>query len=113
MRARVGERAIAVASGDEWLRAAAEHVDLTPDARRRDDAATVEAQLAWANIYTVPSKRVRLDAMGNVFERSVGARGLLRPWPFERGAARPYALSARRPDAALDQVGRQLLEGAE
>ena len=111
-RARVGKCAIAVASGDQWLRAAAEHVDLCPDARRRDDA-TVEAQLAWANMTRLAIERVCLDVMERV-ERSVGARGLLRPWPFER-VLRDLTLYLRQPapDAALDQVGRQLLEGAE
>jgi alkylation response protein AidB-like acyl-CoA dehydrogenase len=109
-RARVGGCAIAVASGDQWLRAAADHVDLSPDPGRDDADAGVEAQLAWANMTRLAIERVCLDVMERV-ERSVGARGLLRPWPFER-VLRDLTLYLRQPapDAALDQVGRQLLE---
>jgi alkylation response protein AidB-like acyl-CoA dehydrogenase len=109
-RARVGECAIAMASGEQWLRAAAGHVDLSPNILRRDDAASVETQLAWANMTRLAIERVCLDVMERV-ERSVGARGLLRPWPFEH-VLRDLTLYLRQPapDAALDQVGRQLLE---
>ena len=113
-RARVGECAMAVASGDQWLRAAAECVDLSPDASRTRDSddSDIERQLAWANMTRLAIERICLDVMERV-ARSVGARGLLRPLPFER-LLRDLTLYLRQPapDAALDQVGRVTLESA-
>jgi alkylation response protein AidB-like acyl-CoA dehydrogenase len=107
-RHRAGQAAIAVETGARWLSGAAEHVDLTPDAGRAVDVTTV---VTYANMTRLAIERACLDVM-ELAERSVGARGLLRPHPFER-LVRDLTLYLRQPapDAALAQVGQALLEG--
>jgi alkylation response protein AidB-like acyl-CoA dehydrogenase len=106
-RARAGQAAIAVESGNLWLRGAARHVDLSPDPDRSDDPAP---QIAYANMTRVAIEHACQTVM-RLVEESVGARGLLRPHPVER-IVRDLTLYLRQPapDAALAGVGEHLLE---
>lgn len=106
-RARAGQAAIAVETGNLWLRGAARHVNLSPNSDRTDDPAP---QIAYANMTRVAIEQVCQSVM-RLVEESVGARGLLRPHPVER-IVRDLTLYLRQPapDAALAGVGEYLLE---
>jgi alkylation response protein AidB-like acyl-CoA dehydrogenase len=106
-RHRVGQAAIAVETGERWLAGAAERVDLAPDPACVDDPTP---SVTYANMTRLAIERVCLEVM-ELTERAVGARGLLRPHPFER-LVRDLTLYLRQPapDAALAQVGQAWLE---
>ena len=103
-RERVGKMASLIEAGDLWLRGAGEITD-NPEA----DAETVVqyAHMARAAIEEICLEVLRLS------ERCVGARGLLRPHPFER-IHRDLTLYLRQPDsdAALVDAGRYVLESS-
>ena len=106
-RQRLGEMALALESGRQWLRAAAEHA-ARPGATAPDGA---EATVAYANLTRTAIEKICLDMLP-LAERSVGARGLLRPLPFERlHRDLTHYLRQPAPDAALADVGRFVLEG--
>ncbi len=109
-RARAGQAAIEVETGNLWLRGAARHVDLTPDRTRTDDPAP---QIAYANMTRVAIEHACQTVMRLVVE-SVGARGLLRPHPIER-IVRDLTLYLRQPapDAALAVAGEYALQSEE
>jgi alkylation response protein AidB-like acyl-CoA dehydrogenase len=109
-RARAGQVAIAVETGNRWLAGAAHQVDLTPDPTRSDDTT---AAIAYANMTRTAIEQVCLDVM-RLVEHSVGARGLLRPHPVER-IVRDLTLYLRQPapDAALADAGAFTLESDE
>ncbi|WP_240471719.1 acyl-CoA dehydrogenase family protein [Hymenobacter aerophilus] len=101
-RQRLGQLSILVASGQHWLRAAA---DLA--ARPGPDAETV---VAHANLVRSAIEDICLRLMP-LAERCVGARGLLRPEPFERlHRDLTHYLRQPAPDAALADAGRYALE---
>lgn len=101
-RERVGKMTALIETGDLWLRGAGEIAD-NPDASA--DAVVQYAHLARATI-----ENICLDVL-RLAERCVGARGLLRPNPFER-IHRDLTLYLRQPgsDAALVDAGRYVLE---
>ena len=117
-RARLGEAAILIESGNLWLRGAAGIVDAHADIFSTTLASTdrpgmeesVERLVAYANMMRAAVERICLDVM-RLVERSVGARGLLQPLPFER-IHRDLTTYLRQPapDAALDDAGRYALE---
>ena len=96
-RLRLGEMAMRVESGGLWLHGAARHVD---DTRY--------AQMMRAAIEDVGLRVMQLA------ERCVGARGLLRPEPFER-LHRNLTLYLRQPapDAGMASVGQHVLTRQE
>jgi alkylation response protein AidB-like acyl-CoA dehydrogenase len=104
-RQRIGEAAILIESGNQWLKAAAERVDLSPAAGA--DSATT---LGYANMTRTAIETICLEII-RIVERSVGVRGLLRPSPIER-ILRDLTMYLRQPapDAALAQVGQVALE---
>jgi alkylation response protein AidB-like acyl-CoA dehydrogenase len=106
-RQRLGEMAIALESGQQWLRGAAEHA-------ARPDAATpeaAEATVAYANMTRTAIETICLTML-QLAERSVGARGLLQPLPFERlHRDLTHYLRQPAPDGSLADVGRFVLEG--
>ena len=106
-RTRVGEMAIGVESGALWLRGAAALADRSPYADGDGDA---ERFVAYVNMARTAIERICLDAM-RLAEQTVGARGLLPPYPFER-IIRDLTLYLRQPapDAALAGAGRYVLE---
>ena len=109
-RARAGQAAIAVETGNLWLRGAALHVDLSPTPGRTDDPSP---SVAYANMTRVAIESACQSVM-RLVEESVGARGLLRPHPVER-IVRDLTLYLRQPapDAALASAGGFALESEE
>jgi alkylation response protein AidB-like acyl-CoA dehydrogenase len=103
-RQRLGEMALLIESGRQWLRAAAEH-----EARA---TATAEATVAHANMVRTAVEEICLRVLP-LAERCVGARGLLRPEPFERlHRDLTHYLRQPAPDAAQADAGRFVLESA-
>ena len=106
-RQRLGEMAIALESGLQWQRGAAENA-ARPTAAT---AAGTEATVAYANMMRTATEKICLDML-QLAERSVGARGLLQPLPFERlHRDLTHYLRQPAPDASLADVGRFVLEG--
>ena len=108
-RQRLGEMAIALESGRQWLRGVADNA-------ARPGAATpagAEATVAYANMTRTAIEKICLDML-HLAERCVGARGLLQPLPFERlHRDLTHYLRQPAPDGALADVGRFVLENQE
>jgi alkylation response protein AidB-like acyl-CoA dehydrogenase len=104
-RERVGKMASLIETGDLCLRGAGEMTD-NPEA----DADTV---VQYAHMARAAIEEICLDVL-RLSERCVGARGLLRPHPFER-IHRDLTLYLRQPgsDAALVDAGRFVLESSQ
>ena len=105
-RARLGEMALLIECGRLWLDGAARHAD---GAMSRDGAADAAAAVGYANLMrsAIEASRLRVLALA---ERCVGARGLLRPEPFERlHRDLTHYLRQPAPDAALADAGRHVL----
>ena len=104
-RERVGKMASLIETGDLWLRGAGELTDI-PDA----DPETV---VQYAHMARSVIENICLDVL-RLSERCVGARGLLRPNPFER-IHRDLTLYLRQPgsDSALVDAGRYALESKD
>lgn len=106
-RQRLGEMAIALESGRQWLHGAAEHA-------ARAGAASpegAEATVAYANMMRTAIEKICLDTL-QLAERSVGARALLQPLPFERlHRDLTHYLRQPAPDGAVADAGRFVLEG--
>ncbi len=101
-RQRLGQLSILVASGQHWLQAAAELA-----ARPGPDAETL---VAHANLVRSAIEDICLRVLP-LAERCVGARGLLRPEPFERlHRDLTHYLRQPAPDAALADAGRYALD---
>ncbi|KAA9325293.1 acyl-CoA dehydrogenase family protein [Hymenobacter busanensis] len=99
-RQRLGEMAILVESGHQWLHGAAAH------AGRPAAIEQAEATVAYANMVRTAIEEVCLRVL-QLAERSVGARGLLRPHPLERlHRDLTHYLRQPAPDAALADAGR-------
>ena len=109
-RARLGEMAMRVESGNGWLRGAARIFD---DYLTDKNDEKIERVLAYAAMTRTAIEQICQDVM--LFcERSVGARGLMRPLPFER-IIRDLTIYLRQPapDATLDSIGKFVLENTE
>ena len=108
-RARVGEMAWRIESGRLWLRGAAEHAGLALSGSAAVDAEGSARTLAYANLMRSAIEETCLRVI-ELAERSVGARGLLRPEPFERlHRDLTHYLRQPAPDAALADAGRHVL----
>ena len=107
-RSRVGQMAIAVESGRQWLRAAAEVAEKAFDP---SDHALVRATITHSQMTRTAIESICQDVL-RLAEQSVGSRGLIRPHPIER-VGRDLTLYLRQPgpDSALAQVGQAWLEG--
>ncbi|GAB2791975.1 alkylation response protein AidB-like acyl-CoA dehydrogenase [Hymenobacter luteus] len=107
-RHRLGEMSLLVASGQHWLRAAADFVAHSTAELTGPEAA--EATVAHANLVRSAIEELCLRLMP-LAERCVGARGLLRPEPFERlHRDLTHYLRQPAPDAALADAGRYALQ---
>ena len=104
---RVGEMAIAIEAGNLWLTGAANAAD---DFWRQPDAAMSKRFLHYANQMRTAIEQICQTVMLHC-ERAVGARGLMRPYHFER-IIRDLTIYLRQPapDAALSSVGCYALE---
>ncbi|RIV18501.1 acyl-CoA dehydrogenase family protein [Fibrisoma montanum] len=99
-KARIGEMTYLIESGNQWLNAAGDKTDVW---LTQDDSA--DKIVAYANMTRTAIEQICLRTM-ELAERSVGARGLLRPLPFER-IHRDLSMYLRQPapDAALTGIG--------
>ena len=103
-RHRLGEMSMLVASGQHWLQAAAVQTAAHTDA---------DTTVAHANLVRSAIEALCLQLLP-LAERCVGARGLLRPEPFERlHRDLTHYLRQPAPDAALADAGRYALESHE
>ena len=104
-KARLGEQAIAIEAGNLWLLGAARSAE--------DAAASPEAVVAYANMVRTAIAEA-CETVLRLAERSVGARGLLRPHPIERvGRDLTTYLRQPNPDGALAGVGRFVADRLE
>ncbi|WP_133274100.1 acyl-CoA dehydrogenase family protein [Hymenobacter radiodurans] len=104
---RLGELAGLIEGGNLWLRGAADHA--SRPAATLDAGATV----AYANLVRTAIEDICLRTL-QLAERCVGARGLLRPEPFERlHRDLTHYLRQPAPDAAIADAGRFALAQTE
>jgi alkylation response protein AidB-like acyl-CoA dehydrogenase len=111
-QARVGKMAIAIESGNLWLRGAADLVAAYAPVFGGDPSLAndqADKLVAYANMVRTVIEQICMDVM-QLCERSVGTRGLLPPHPMER-IIRDLTLYLRQPvfDAALANVGQYAL----
>ena len=103
-RQRLGEMALLIESGTLWLRGAADH------ASRPTAESDAEATVAYANMMRTAIEEICLRIL-QLAERCVGARGLLKPEPFERlHRDLTHYLRQPAPDAAQADAGRFALD---
>lgn len=105
---RLAEMACLIESGNHWLRAAGENTD-----RWLAEGVDWQKIVAFANMTRTAIEEICLRVMP-LAERCVGARGLLRPHPFER-IHRDLTLYLRQPapDATLVDIGKFVLTNAQ
>ncbi|MEH2380371.1 MAG: acyl-CoA dehydrogenase family protein [Nostoc sp.] len=110
---RLGRMAIAIESGNLWLRGAADRVAAYAPVFGGDPTVThpqADQLVAYANMVRTAIEQICIDVM-QLCQRSVGTRGLLPPNPMER-IIRDLTLYLRQPafDAALANVGQYVLQ---
>ncbi|WP_077921914.1 acyl-CoA dehydrogenase family protein [Spirosoma sp. 209] len=103
-QARLAEMAYLIESGNQWINAAG---------AKADDWLAQEQEagrlVAYANMTRTAIEEICLRVMP-LAERSVGARGLMRPLPFERiHRDLTFYLRQPAPDATLVDIGRYVL----
>ncbi|QIL76955.1 acyl-CoA dehydrogenase family protein [Hymenobacter sp. HDW8] len=104
---RLGELAGLIEGGNLWLRGAADH------ASRPTATLDAGATVAYANLVRTAIEDICLRTL-QLAERCVGARGLLRPEPFERlHRDLTHYLRQPAPDAAIADAGRFALAQTE
>jgi alkylation response protein AidB-like acyl-CoA dehydrogenase len=105
-RQRLGEMLTLHEAGQRWLRGAAEAAVLPATPAESALPARIEALAAYVNALRATTEDICLQTL-RLAERSVGARGLLQPEPFERlHRDLTHYLRQPAPDAALADVGR-------
>ena len=103
-RQRLGEMTLLVEGGQLWLTGAAARYPTS-----EQEEAQAESVVAYANMVRSAVEDICLRVL-RLAERSVGARGLLRPHPLERlHRDLTHYLRQPAPDAALADVGRYAL----
>lgn len=104
-RTRLAEMAWLIESGNQWIRAAGEKTDAW---LAEENGA--EKIVAYANMTRTAIEEICLRVMP-LAERSVGARGLMRPLPFERiHRDLTFYLRQPAPDATIVDIGRYVLD---
>ncbi|MBW4655728.1 MAG: acyl-CoA/acyl-ACP dehydrogenase [Kaiparowitsia implicata GSE-PSE-MK54-09C] len=112
---RLGQMAIALETGQLWLRGAADAIAAYAP-QFGGEVGVVNSQanrlLAYTNMMRTTVEQVCMDMM-QMCQRSVGTRGLLPPNPIER-VVRDLTLYLRQPayDAAISGVGAHVLTEA-
>ncbi len=109
---RIGRMAIAIESGNLWLRGAADKVAAYAPVFGGYPTVTntqVDRIVAYTNMVRTAIEQICIDVMQHC-ERCVGTRGLLPPNPIER-VIRDLTLYLRQPafDAALSNAGKYAL----
>ncbi len=104
---RVGEMAILIESGNLWLAGAARKLEAY---RQNQTPENAEKFLAYNNLMRTVIEQICTQIM-NLCVKCVGARGLNKPFHFER-VIRDLTIYLRQPapDAALADAGRYFLE---
>lgn len=107
-RARLAEMAWLVESGNQWINTAGAKTD-NWERDGTDPATTV----AYANMTRTAIEQICTRVI-TLTEQAVGARGLLRPLPFER-IIRDLSIYLRQPapDATIQDVGAYVLNHTE
>jgi alkylation response protein AidB-like acyl-CoA dehydrogenase len=113
--ARIGQMAIAIESGNLWLKGAADLIaDYAPtfggDCHQQNPNSDRSDRLViYVNMARTAIEQICMDVI-QLCERSVGTRGLLPPYPMER-IIRDLSLYLRQPsfDATLQSVGKYAL----
>lgn len=110
--ARIGQMAIAIESGNLWLRGVAELVSqYAPSFGGHANVPCEKAEMivAYANMVRTAIEQICMDVI-QLSERCIGTRGLLPPYPMER-IVRDLTLYLRQPvfDAALANPGKHAL----
>jgi alkylation response protein AidB-like acyl-CoA dehydrogenase len=104
-RQRLGELLALHETGQRWLRGAAEHAMLPPTLAELP-VPRLEGIAAYVNTLRATTEDICLQTL-RLAERSVGARGLLQPEPFERlHRDLTHYLRQPAPDATLADAGR-------
>lgn len=111
-QARIGKMAIAIESGNLWLKGAADLVSAYSPifgGYPNEPKAQAKQLVAYSNMVRTAIEQVCMDVM-QLCQRTVGTRGLLPPHPIER-IIRDLTLYLRQPvfDAALGSVGQYAL----
>lgn len=107
-RTRLAEMAWLIESGNQWLRAAGENADVW---LAEENGA--EKIVTYANMTRTAIEEICLRVMP-LAERSVGARGLMRPLPFERiHRDLTFYLRQPAPDATVLDIGRYVLDNPQ
>ncbi len=104
---RLGEMAILIETGNLWLKSAAMNLD---EFMENPSPEKSENFLAYANMMRSAIEKICVETM-NLCQKSVGARGLNKPFHFER-IIRDLTIYLRQPapDAALADAGRYVLQ---
>jgi len=104
---RLGEMAIHIESGNLWLAGAARRFD---EYEKNPTGEASENFLAYANMTRTAIGEI-CESVMNLCVKCVGARGLNKPYPFER-IIRDLTIYLRQPapDASLAAVGGYVLE---
>jgi alkylation response protein AidB-like acyl-CoA dehydrogenase len=109
-RQRLGELLTLHQSGQLWLQGAATHVVLPVQPGAKPTPAETTASTTYANLMRTATEEICLRTL-QLAERSVGARGLLQPEPFERlHRDLTHYLRQPAPDAILADAGRFALD---
>ncbi|WP_420146575.1 acyl-CoA dehydrogenase family protein [Spirosoma sp.] len=104
-RMRLAEMTWLVESGNHWLNAAGTKTDQWLNDRKETDKIVTYANMARTAIEEICLRVMPLA------ERSVGARGLMRPLPFERiHRDLTFYLRQPAPDATVLDIGRYVAE---
>lgn len=103
---RIGQMTIAVESGHLWIRAAASKLD---DYMKKPTATEGEKLIIFANMMRTAIEQICTDVI-SLCQKCVGARGLNKPYHFER-IIRDLSTYLRQPapDAVLADVGSFVL----
>lgn len=106
-KARLGEMAILIETGNLWLERAAGKLDEFMENPAMEKSANF---LAYANLMRSAIEKICVETM-NLCQKAVGARGLNKPFHFER-IIRDLTIYLRQPapDAALADGGRYVLQ---
>lgn len=104
-KSRLAEMAYLIESGNQWIDTAGQKAD---DWRER--GAEADRVVGYANMTRTAIEEICLRVM-QLAERSVGARGLMRPLPFERiHRDLTFYLRQPAPDATLADIGQYVLK---
>jgi alkylation response protein AidB-like acyl-CoA dehydrogenase len=105
-RQRLGEMLTLHTTGQLWLQGAATHAALPAQPGALLPATQADSTVTYANLMRSATEEICLQTL-RLAERSVGARGLLQPEPFERlHRDLTHYLRQPAPDAVIADAGR-------